>query len=309
MVAFRFNGKLGGQNMSNTIYIEKTDGAATLTTWWYCAMWNLWAAEQIGINDAYINWEQGHKPPRALSAYEDSRMPPNQFEWFFKQPKVENPLPRNQCEIWTWENWADPTPVSFMAQPLQVIKDYYKKNLIFNDETNRRGQLLVEKYGIDFSKTIGCTWRGTDIYLESLNGNSGRKYTPIELYFEWIDKALEAIPDARIACTSEEAGILEPLFKRYGERAFNIDEFISVMRGSQHNPERISNVSGYERGLQPALMVWLFSKCAWLIKNRASTSAVASWCSDGEIVNINHTERLGFPPHIDGVEYKERLYL
>ena len=79
-------------------------------------------------------------------------------------------------------------------------------------------------------------------------------------------------------------------------------------KGFQHNPERVSPLSGYERGLQPALMVWLFSKCAWLIKNRASTSAVASWLSDGEIISINHNENLGFPPHIDGVEYKGELY-
>jgi hypothetical protein len=262
----------------------------------------MWAAEQQGI-DSYINWPTG----KFLQSYEDSnkfQQIPNAYNWYFVQPKTNE----YSNTIWTWENWKDECPISFMAQPLQVIKDYYKKNLIFNDETNRRGQIIVDKYGIDFSKTIGITWRGSDIYLESLNGNQGRRYTPIELYFEWVDKALEAIPDARIACTSEEAGILEPLFKRYGERAFNIDEFISVSKGSQHNPERVSNVSGYERGLQPALMVWLFSKTAWLIKNRASTSAVASWCSNGEIVNVNHTERLGFPPHIDGVEYKEQLY-
>jgi len=56
-------------------------------------------------------------------------------------------------------------------------------------------------------------------------------------------------------------------------------------------------------------MVWLFSKTAWLIKNRASTSAVASWLNDGHIVSINHSEVLGFPPHMDGVEYKGKIYL
>ena len=284
-----------------TVTLEKNDIYSTLTTWLYCHFWQMWAAEQIGY-DACIHWPTG----KFLASYEDSNKYaeiPNAYNWYFVQPKT-NEVSGN---VWLWEQWADPTPVSFMAQPLQVIKDYYKKNLIFNEETNRRGQLLVDKYGIDFKKTIGITWRGGDIYLESLNGNEGRKYTPIELYFEWIDKALERIPDARIACTSEEKEILEPLFKRYPQ-AFLIEEFIQVPKGFKHNPERVSDVSGYERGLQPALMVWLFSKCAWLIKNRASTSAVASWCSDGEIVNINHTERLGFPPHIDGVEFKEQLY-
>lgn len=296
--------------MSKVVYLEKNDIFCTMTTYWYCHAWMLWASEQMGY-DAYINWNKG----LFVQSYDDDekyREQPNAFLWYFKQPKVENPPPQNECDTWTWEfeNWGsgiDVSPYSFMSQPLSVIKDFYKRNLIFNDEVNRRGQLLVDKYNIDFSKTIGCTWRGGDIYLESLNGNQGRKYTPIELYYEWIDKALEQIPDARIACTSEEEGILEPLFKRYPQ-AFLIEEFEQVPKGSKHNPERHSNVSGYLRGMQPALMVWLFSKTAWLIKNRASTTAVASWLSEGEVVCINHDERLGFPPHLEGVEYKGQIY-
>ncbi len=264
----------------------------------------LWAAEKKGL-DAYIHWPKG----LFLKRYEDDKKfseMPNAYDWYFKQPKTDHPDANSQ--VWTWETWKDPSPVSFMAQPLSVIKDYYKKHLHFSDEVENRGNLLKAKYKIDFSKTIGITWRGTDIYLESANGYAGRRYTPIELYYPWIDKALEQIPDARIACTAEEEGILDPLLKRYPQ-AFKIEEFYQAPKGSKHNPERFSPLSGFERGLQPALMVWLFSKCAWLIKNRASTSAVASWLSDGEIVNINHTEVLGFPPHIDGVEYKGEVYL
>lgn len=291
---------------NKTIYLHKQDIHSTLTTYWYCMAWMGWAAEQMGY-DYYINCPKG----LFLQSYDDDvkyAEQTNGFLWYFKQPKIDTPPPPSECEVWTWENWNDPTSIPFMAQTLSVIKDYYKKNLHFNDETNRRGQILADKYSIDFTKTIGVTWRGGDIYLESLNGNQGRKYTNIEYYFEWIDKALEQIPDARIACTAEEMEILDPLFKRYGERAFLIEEFYQVPKGFKHNPERVSPMSGYERGLQPALMVWLFSKCAWLIKNRASTSAVASWLSDGEIVNICHDEKLGFPPHLEGIEYKGDVY-
>lgn len=285
-------------------FIQKNDIYSTLTTWLYCHFWMMWAAEQKG-HQSYINWFEGGG---SLQSYQDQEMfarESNMYNWFFKQPMVSEPPSRDQ--IWTWETWVDISPIPFMAQPLSVIKEYYKKHLHFSDAVNERGEALAKKYNIDFSKTIGITWRGSDIYLESLNGNEGRKYTPIEYYFEWIDKALEKIPDARIACTSEEEEILEPLFKRYPQ-AFLIEEFYQVPKGSQHNPERFSPMSGYERGMQPALMVWLFSKCAWLIKNRASTSAVASWCSDGEIVNICHTEILGFPPHLEGIEYKGEIY-
>ena len=294
--------------MSKVIHIHKNDVHCTMTTFFYCNFAALYAAQQQG-HEGYINWFR-HKG--FVQSYDDAEMYakyPNAYSWWFKQPMFEEGEIPPMDETWTWEIDGEKMQGhSLMSQPLSVIKDFYKKNLIFNDILNERGEALVRKYGIDFAKTIGTCWRGSDIFLESLNGNQGRKYTPIEYYFEWIDKALEAIPDALIACTSEESGILEPLFKRYGERAFLIEEFYQVPLHSKHNPERVSPMSGFERGLQPALMVWLFSKTAWLIKNRASTSAVASWLSDGNIVSINHDERLGFPPHMEGVEYKGQVY-
>jgi hypothetical protein len=282
--------------MSSVIYLEKTDIYSTLTTWVYCAYWQMWAAEQIG-QDVYINWPNG----RWLQSYIDSnkfKEIPNAYNWYFKQPKIES-APRE--EVWVWEQWVDQSPVSFMSQPLSVIKDYYKKHLHFNDETNRRGQLLVDKYNIDFSKSIGVTWRGTDIYLD------GRPRIPIETYFPFIDDILEKEPDLRIIATAEEETILDPLLARYPS-SFRIEEFVSSPFESKHNPERLSDMSGYERGLQPALMVWLFSKCAHYIKNRSSTGAVASWLSSGRIVSLGHPENLGFPANTQTVEIEGQLY-
>jgi len=286
--------------MSKVIYLEKTDTAATLTTWIYCAFAQMWSAEQQG-KDVYINWPSGHNPSRCLQAYEDSnkfKETLNMFEWYFKQPKIES-APRN--EVWTWENWVDESPVPFMSQPLSVIKDYYKKHLHFNEETNRRGQAIVDKYGIDFKETIGISWRGTDVYLD------GRPRIPIETYYPFIDEILEKQPDLVIMCTAEEETILDSLLIRY-PNSFKIEEFISSPFQSKHNPERLSDMSGHERGLQPALMVWLFSKCAHYIKNRSSTGAVASWLSEGRIVSIAHPENLGFPANTDTAEIEGKLY-
>jgi len=280
----------------NKVVLQKSDIYATLTTWLYCHFWMMWSAEQQGI-DAYIHWPTG----KFLQSYEDRnkfKEIQNAYEWYFVQPKLNsNP----GSPVWLWENWKDPSPVAFMAQPLQVIKDYYKKHLHFNDATNARGRAIQEKYGIDFSKTIGITWRGTDVYLD------GRPRIPIEVYYPFIDEILEKQPDLRIACTAEEETILDPLLIRY-PNAFKIDEFISSPFESKHNPERLSDVSGYERGLQPALMVWLFSKCAHYIKNRSSTGGVASWLSDGRIVSIAHPENLGFPANTNTAEIEGKLY-
>lgn len=278
------------------IYLQKQDIHATLCTWLYCSFWQLWAAEQQG-KTAYINWPTG----KFLQSYEDKekfKQIPNAYHWYFVNPYVIQEPP---TEIWTWENWVDPSPIPFMAQPLQVIKDFYKKHLHFNAETDRRGQAIVDKYKIDFSKTIGISWRGTDVYLDN------RPRVPIEIYFPFIDEILDKNPDFRIMCTAEEQTILDPLFKKY-PNAFLIEEFFSVPYETKVNPERVSPMSGYLRGLQPALMVWLFSKCAHYIKNRSSTGAVASWLSSGRIVSIFHPENLGFPANTNTIEIEGKQY-
>jgi hypothetical protein len=284
--------------IDNTLYLEKNDVHSTLTTWIYCAFWQMWSAEQRGWDEIYIHWPYR----KSVLSYEDRRMffrEPNMYDWYFKQPKTNFRNPATA--IWTWENWSDECPIPFMSQPLSVIKDYYKKNLHFNEETNKRGQAIKEKYKIDFQKTIGITWRGTDVYLD------GRPRIPIAVYFRFIDEILEKNPDFRIVCTAEEERILDPLLIRYPQ-AFRIEEFYQSPFEGKHNPERISPMSGYERGLQPVLMVWLFSKCAHYIKNRSSTGAVASWLSDGRIVNIAHEETLSYLKMDDQVEIEGIKY-
>jgi hypothetical protein len=274
------------------IYIEKSDIHATLATWLYCAFHMLYNAERKG-RTGYIHWPAGKS---LIDLYDVNKFAgsPNMFDWYFKQPHC--PYKDKATGVWTWEkeNWGenvDTNDYSLISSPVKTIRNYYKHNLIFNDEVNARGQALVEKYNIDFSKTIGVTWRGTDIYLESQNGNKGRHYIPIERYFKWIDKALEEIPDALIMCTSEEAGRLDPLLQRYPQ-AFVVEEFTSAPHGSKHNPERFMPKSGFERGMQPVLIMWLMSKCAWYIKVRSSMAAIAGWISDGNIVSIGHSEGL-----------------
>src|SRR5674476_438070 len=97
------------KQMSKIIYLEKNDIHCTLTTYLYCMWWMLWAAEQQGF-DAYINCLKG----LFLKSYEDDKKfseIPNGFEWYFKQPKIEEPPPRNECDIWTWESWKDISPI------------------------------------------------------------------------------------------------------------------------------------------------------------------------------------------------------
>lgn len=290
--------------MKDIIYLEKTDTAATLTTWIYCAFWQMWAAEQLGY-DVYINWPDSYKPGRCLVDLIDKEkfaQVQNMFSWYFKQPQRERPAVRKFCEVWTWEtDGAKMKGHSLMAQPLSVIKEYYKKHLHFSDAVEERGNRLVNRYNLDFKNTIGITWRGTD------NVTDGRIRLPIEAYFPFIDDILKDNPGMTILATAEEESILDPIFVRY-ENVIAIDAFYSSPLGHKQNPERFSPMTGFERGMQPALMVWLFSKCAQYIKNRSSTGAVASWLSSGRIVNLAHEETLSYHKMDDQVEIEGIKY-
>ena len=285
----------------NYVYLEKTDCGATLTTWIYCAMWQLYAAEQMGLT-GYVSWPR--TPGRSLTPYQDPAAfdrQPNMFEWYFKQPMVPQGQVPPLDRVWTWESCPELGRYSFMSLPLSDIRAYYQKHLHFNDVVEARGHLLATKYNLDFDKLIGLTWRGTDCVTD------GRPWMPIETYFPFLDDILTQEPDLRIMATAEEASVLDPLLRRYPQ-AFNIDEFYSSPKGCLQNPERFSPMSGYERGMQPALMVWLFSKCKHYIKNRSSSGGVASWLSNGNIVCLAHPENLGYGFDLTKAEIKGQLY-
>jgi hypothetical protein len=260
--------------------------------------------EQKGLR-GYIHWPQD--PKRALRpCYDDQHFKtnPNMFSWYFEQPYVADQDAPPRQTVWTWgQPFLDLGEHQLYGLPMPELKKFYRTNVRLNQDVEKRGEALAARYSIDFSKTIGVTWRGTDSIVD------GRPRLPIETYFPFIDDIMAKEPGLRIMCTAEEENILDPLLKRYPQ-AFKIAEFFTSPPGKQalgDNPERFSKLPGYERGLQPALMVYLFSRCAHYIKNRSSTGAVASWLSNGNIVCLAHDQQLSHDPEtkkfaeIDGV--------
>ena len=287
-----------------TTFIVKEDIAATLTTWVYCSFWQLHALECEG-KTGYIYWPRDRR--LWLAPFWDEAKfaeKPNAFDWYFKQPNPEfRGSQPERSDTWVWENprngQAEMLGKHNLYGPLGEIRNYYQKNLHFSDEVEARGQALAQKYSLDFPNLIGITWRGTDCTLD------GRPRMPIETYFPFIDEALLITPGAKILATAEEESILDPLLKRYPQ-AFTASEFYAAAFGSKHNPERLSTATGFERGMVPALMVWTFSKCRHLIKNRASTSSVAAWLSHGRVVSLAHPENLGYDQMLNEAEIEGR---
>lgn len=296
--------------MSSTVYLEKSDTGATLTTWVYCYVWQLYAAEKEGYR-AYINWPCDRL--RWLHAHWDDAQfakQPNAFDWYFEQPHFEPGIVPAREEVWPWEAKAGDKHAEFVGRhcpyglPLPELKAFYRKSVRLNAAVRARGEALVAKYGIDFNNTLAVTWRGTDCTLD------GRPRMPIETYFPFIDDILAREPHLRILATAEEESILDPLMARYPQ-AFKIDEWVAAPLGAKDNPEKVfRHIPGYERGMQPALMVYILSQVRHLIKNRSSVASVASWLSqtDGDIVCLAHPENLGHGFDLTKAEIKGKLY-
>ncbi len=281
-----------------TIYIEKTDISGTLSNWVYCGLWQMYTAEKLGMR-SYIHWPHDRK--RALAHYYDDKKfkeVPNMWDWYFEQPMLDSAPPRE--DVWMWEqprpDLAHALNDHYLYSSVGQIRAFYQKYLKFKPAVISRGNAIIAKYGVDPDKTTGVMWRGT----ESIH--DGRPRMPIETYYPFIDdilydSALAGKSDEiRIMCSAEEETIIDPLLRRYPKNAFTVSEFaMSPLMAQERgdNPEKFMKCSGYEKGMQPAVLMYVFSKCKHLIKNRCTTSSIASWLSNGRTVCLAHPENLG----------------
>lgn len=286
--------------MSNeTVYLEKTDTGATLATWWYCAMWQLYTAEKCGLT-GYINWPKG----RSLIPHQDETTfanYPNMFDWYCWQPHFKNLPAPPRTKTWIWEQCPELGQYCFAAQSLAFIREWYQKHLIFKPNVIADTHAIIHKYGINCNNTLAITWRGCD------STDDGRPRMPIETYYPFIDQILAEEPNLAIFATAEETTVVDTLKKRYPQ-TFTIPEFFSAPFGYKGHSEYLNPTTGYERGLQTCVLVNLLSKCKHHIKNRSSMSAVASWLNkDGNIICLAHGEDLGYSFDITKAEHKGKI--
>lgn len=263
------------------VYLEKTDIYATLSTWFYCAMWQLYTAEKMGYI-GYVNWpKQSH---RSLEPHQDDAAfarCPNMFEWWCVQPSWKGPGVPPKDLMWYWENCHEQGAHPLMGQPLDVIQEWYRTHLIFNDAVVQRAEGLIAKYNIDFDNTFALSWRGCD------SVDDGRPRQPIETYFPHMDKVLEKEPNLRIFATAEETTVVDKVKARYPQ-TFEITEFFSAPWGYKQHSEYINPASGYERGMQTCCMIYILSRCKHYIKNRSNMSCTAGYLSKGNIIYMDH---------------------
>jgi hypothetical protein len=253
------------------VSLERVDLRASLSSWITTAMTSLNAAFQEGFG-GYINWPR----PRSPAAYRDANAfarCPNMFEWYFCQPSCEACPPG--APAWVYE--ASQAVIG--RHSIADKRTFYRRHLLFNTDVTSRMEDLLRKHRIRPENTIAVSWRGTDSVVD------GRLRTPIEKYFPVIDGILEAEPEAVIFAKPEERGAAEALLRRY-ERTIIPSEFFTAKTGETRMQDWLSSATGFERGMQVLLLILVFARCKYLLRNLANLSEIASHLSDGKVIRV-----------------------
>jgi len=253
------------------VNLERTELRASLSSWITSAMNVLNAAAHEGLI-GYIHWPR-HRCPKAYEDDEAFARCPNMFEWYFDQPCCRTHP--SGAPIWPFED-SHPT---ITKHPIADDAAFYRKHLLFNRDVTERFERLVAEHRLRLDSTIAVSWRGTDNVVD------GRPRVPIEQYFPIIDRILEVEPELDVFVKAEEQGATEALLRRY-PNAITLPEFFSARAGETQMQDWVSPAPGYERGMEVALLILLFSKCKFLLKSSANLSDIAARLSSGTAVNV-----------------------
>jgi hypothetical protein len=196
------------------------------------------------------------------------------FEWYFRQPWCQA-KPPSDAAIWVHEE----SEAVLNRHPIENFYAFYRNHLFFNDDVIARFEALSRKYVLRPERTIAVSWRGTD------NTTDGRPPTRIERYFPVIDELLEAEPDSALLIKPEERGAADALLERY-PKAILPSEFFVALPGGRRMQDWVSPASGYQRGMQAALLILLFSRCKYLLKNESNLGDIATRLSVGTVIRI-----------------------
>ena len=253
------------------VFLERKDLGASLSSWIGSAMSLLNAAFVEGLTGC-IHWPE-HHAPRAYRDRAAFARCPNMFEWYFDQPWCQGPRPL-AAPRWTFEDALD----LVARHPIADVSTFWRQHLLFNADVTARFETLLARYALRPDRTLAIAWRGTD------NVADGRPRIEIDAFFPAIDAILEAEPNLAIVAKPEERGAAEALLHRY-PAAIVPEEFFLAEAGETRMQDWVNPASGYERGMEAVLLLLLFSKCKYLLKNNANLSDIASRLSGGQVIS------------------------
>lgn len=155
---------------------------------------------------------------------------------------------------------------NYLALPLDEFKPYLQKYFRVNEKVERWKDLFVQKYAIDFDKTIVLSYRGTDKHIEL-------ELQPVEKYLLHARKLLHDNPGYRVWIQTDQQQVQDAVMSEFGPgKCFFLDELPATT--GKHGVHEILETDKVEFSRKMLAAVQLMAACKHLITH---TGNVAFW--------------------------------
>ena len=142
---------------------------------------------------------------------------------------------------------------------------------------------LLKAYDIDPTKTVAVQFRGNDSLYDTIPTRKGRP--TLSHYYGIVDEVLGRYPGFKVWIQTDDSEISSDFRKRY-PNSVQVKYFETI-----HSPnlytDYVSPKSGYQRGLDPAAMMVMLSRCAVMVKSVSNLADVAAALGNGEIIHLS----------------------
>ncbi|MDO8641776.1 MAG: hypothetical protein Q7R33_09615 [Nitrosarchaeum sp.] len=144
----------------------------------------------------------------------------------------------------------------FNFSDLETIRDTY---FYFSDDVQNRRRAFIEKYNINFERTIAILYRGTDKILEV------PKIDP--KYYVSCLSGIKDIASYKILLQTDQQQILEYFEKQFKNQLVHIEEMpiTKTMQVIHNLSETEKGLSNYELGMNYLAAISILSKCKYVV--------------------------------------------
>ena len=187
---------------------------------------------------------------------------------------------------------------AYINQMAQIMK----KHLKFNEKTQKIISEQLEERGVH-QNILGVHIRGTDY---KSNYKNHPQYVPPEVYYKYIDKALEKYKFEKIYIATDDRDILNMFLERYGQDRviFSKNTFRSVGVQGAHTAQNAQRqYHRYLLGMEVICDMCALSSCGGLVSSLSQVSLIS------RIYKKSRNESYLFNKRIDtGINRKGKIF-
>jgi hypothetical protein len=153
--------------------------------------------------------------------------------------------------------------------PFERLTPYIQNYFVPSHIVQKKQKELLQKYNIDYEKTMSLWYRGTDKWTEIAP-------IPPKFYIDEARRLLAKHPDLRVLVQTDQEQVRDQCASYFGEQAFYFDE-MPVTPSSipiDHISQDYMRISNFEFGVTLLAVVNLIANCKYVVSH---TGNVGLW--------------------------------